>query len=348
MESDSETSIGILDGRYILKKKLGDGCSSQVYKVKDSLSNKIYAAKVFSNEYLKTNEKDIEKEIEHNKIICQNINIECPYFIEYITSSIGPFELKNGSQGSDTPTNNVYIIFELGTKGALFDYITCTEENLDERYVKVIFMEIVKAVSYLHQIGLCHRDLKPQNIVLSGEEFIIKLLDFGFSSKIIRTKNGRVKYQTGKLGTKGYQAPEVIYDIPYDGEKADIFSLGVILFFLRTGFRGFKEAKCNDIELNPTDKLYNYIRYKNPVYWKILEIGLSPKIKELSEQFKNLYLNMLAYNPKERPTLDMILNDDYFSDIRALTDTQLQVLKQEIIKEFRRRESLIKKSQKLT
>ena len=57
---------------------------------------------------------------------------------------------------------------------------------------------------------------------------------------------------------------------------------------------------------------------------------------------------MLAYNPKERPTLDMILNDDYFSDIRALTDSQLQVLKQEIIKEFRRRESLIKKSQKLT
>jgi serine/threonine protein kinase len=219
---------------------------------------------------------------------------------------------------------------------------------LDERYVKVIFMEIVKAVRYLHQIGFCHRDLSPVNISLSGEEFIIKLLDFGFSSKIIRIKNGRVKYQTGKVGTKGYAIPEVIYGIPYDGEKADIFSLGVILFFLRIGFRGFKEAKCCDIVLNPTDLLYNYIRYKHPVYWKILERDLSPKIKELSEQFKNLYLNMLAYNPKERPTLDMILNDDYFSDIRALTDSQLQVLKQEIIKEFRRRESLIKKSQKLT
>ena len=90
MESDSETSIGILDGRYILKKKLGDGCSSQVYKVKDSLSNKIYAAKVF-NKYTQS----IEKEIENNKIISQNKNTEIPNFIEYITSSVGPFELKN-------------------------------------------------------------------------------------------------------------------------------------------------------------------------------------------------------------------------------------------------------------
>ena len=114
MESLSENSIGILDGRYILMNNLGEGYSSQVYKVKDSLTNKIYAAKVF-NEY----EKAIEKEIEHNKIISQNINIEFPNFIKYITSSVGPFELKNGSQGSDTPKNKTYIIFELGTKGTL-------------------------------------------------------------------------------------------------------------------------------------------------------------------------------------------------------------------------------------
>ena len=118
MESDSETSIGILDGRYILMNRLGEGSSSQVFKVKDSLSNKIYAAKVFNN-YTKSIEKEIEKEIEHNKIISQNINIEFPNFIKYITSSVGPFELKNGSQGSNTPKNKTYIIFELGTKGTL-------------------------------------------------------------------------------------------------------------------------------------------------------------------------------------------------------------------------------------
>ena len=342
MELDLNASVGILDGRYILMKKLGEGCSSQVYKVKDSLSNKIYAAKVFNN-YTQS----IEKEIENNKIISQNINTEIPNFIEYITSSVGPFELKNDSQGSDTPETKAYIIFELGTKGELLDYLTCTKENLDERFVKDIFIKIAKAVRYLHQIGLCHRDLKTDNIVLSGEEFIIKLLDFGFSSKIIRTIDGKARYQSGKVGTKAYAAPEVIYGIPYDGEKADIFSLGVILFNLRTGFRGFKMAKCNNPYLtkDPTDLLYNYIRdKKQETYWKILENNLDLNVNDLSEQFKKLYLKMVAYNPKERPTMDEIFNDDYFDDIRVLTNEQLHNLEQEIINEFRIREALIKES----
>jgi serine/threonine protein kinase len=334
--------MGILDGRYILMEKLGDGYSSQVYKVKDSLSNKIYAAKVFNN-YTQS----IEKEVENNKIISQNINTEIPNFIKYITSSVGPFELKNDSQGSDTPETKAYIIFELATKGELLNYITCTKENLDEKFVKVIFIKIVKAVRYLHLIGLCHRDLKTDNIVLSGEEFIIKLLDFGFSSKIIRIVDGKARHQTGKVGTVAYAAPEVIYGIPYDGEKADIFSLGVILFNLRTGFRGFKIAKCyNPYKVkDPTDLLYNYIRdKKQETYWKILEKSLDLNVNDLSEQFKKLYLKMVAYNPIERPTLGEIFNDDYFDDIRALTNEQLHNLEQEIINEFRIREALIKES----
>jgi serine/threonine protein kinase len=342
MELDLKNSVGILDGRYILMEKLGEGYSSQVYKVKDSLSNKIYAAKVF-NKYTQS----IEKEIENNKKISQNIITEIPNFIKYITSSVGPFELKNYSQDSETSETKAYIIFELATKGELLDYITCTKENLDERFVKVIFIKIVKALRYLHNLGLCHRDLKTDNIVLSGEEFTIKLLDFGFSSKIIRTKDGRARHQTGAVGTKAYAAPEVLNDIPYDGEKADIFSLGAILFNLRTGFRGFKMAKCNNPYLTnkPTDLLYNYIRdKKHNTYWKILENSLELNVNDLSEQFKKLYLKMVAYDPKERPTLCEIFNDDYFDDIRALTEDQLHALEQEIIAELKRREALIKES----
>ena len=62
---------------------------------------------------------------------------------------------------------------------------------------------------------------------------------------------------------------------------------------------------------------------------------------ELSEQFRELYLKMVAYDPNERPTLDEIFNDDYFDDIRALNKNQLQALEQELITEFRNRESLI-------
>jgi len=344
MESDLKLTVGILDGRYILMEKLGEGYSSEVYKVKDNLSNKIYAAKIFNK-----HSQSIENEIENNKIITQNFNAEIPNFIQIITSSVGPFELKNDSQNSDTPENRAYIIFELGTKGELLDYITC-KENLDEKFVKVIFIKLVKAIRYLHVLGLCHRDLKPDNIVLSGEEYTLKLLDFGFSSKIIRTKDGKAEHQTGKVGTKGYAAPEVLKGIPYDGERADTFCLGVILFNLRTGFRGFKEAKCYNPYLveNPQKLLYNYIRDKKPeIYWKILGKSLDFNINSLSEQFKKLYLKMVAYNPDERPTLGEIFNDDYFDDIRALNEDQLKALEQELINEFRIREELIKECKNL-
>jgi len=337
MQSNSETPIGILDQRYILLKYLDYGGSSEVYKVKDNLSNKIYAAKIFNK-----NSPSIKTEIENNEIISQNFNPQIPNFIQFITSSVGPFELKKNSQNNDAPENKAYIIFELGTKGELLKYIKCTNEKLDERFVKVIIIELVKAVRYLHVLGLCHRDLKLDNIALSGDQYTLKLLDFGFSSKIIRTNGGKAEYQTEYLGTERYAAPEVLKCIPYDGEKADIFSLGAILFNLRTNSPGFYQAKYYNPKLvrDPNLLLYNYIIFKKyEDYWKT--IGRIINVDELSVQFKELYQKMVAYNPDERPTLGQIFNDDYFDDIRALNEDQLQALKQEIINEFRRREALI-------
>ena len=259
MESDLKLTVGILDGRYILMEKLGEGYSSEVYKVKDNLSNKIYAAKIFNK-----NSPSIKTEIENNEIISQNFNPQIPNFIQFITSSVGPFELKKNSQNNDAPENKAYIIFELGTKGELLKYIKCTNEKLDERFVKVIIIELVKAVRYLHVLGLCHRDLKLDNIALSGDQYTLKLLDFGFSSKIIRTNDGKAEYQTEYLGTERYAAPEVLKCIPYDGEKADIFSLGAILFNLRTNSPGFYQAKYYNPKLvrDPNLLLYNYIIFK--------------------------------------------------------------------------------------
>ena len=80
------------------------------------------------------------------------------------------------------------------------------------------------------------------------------------------------------------------------------------------------------------------------MYWNLL--GLFINVDELSEQFKDLYLKMVAYNPNERPTLGEIFNDDYFDDIRELNEDQLKALEQEIITELKRREALIQKSKK--
>jgi len=82
---------------------------------------------------------------------------------------------------------------------------------------------------YLKEKGLCHRDVKLENILV-GDNKKIKICDFGYATKL-RGNNGDYKLY-GKYGTANYQAPEIIQGKHYSGEKVDVFSCGVCLFQL--------------------------------------------------------------------------------------------------------------------
>ncbi len=97
------------------------------------------------------------------------------------------------------------------------------EQGLKKEYAKVIFDKILKGVLSSHEKGIYHRDLKLDNILLD-ENFNLKIVDFGFA-----TVNSEKLENDGK-GTLGYAAHELYYKKYYDGIKADIFSLCVILF----------------------------------------------------------------------------------------------------------------------
>lgn len=84
---------------------------------------------------------------------------------------------------------------------------------------------------YIHQNGTAHRDLKPENIMLD-KNFNIKIVDFGFAAPITGKEN--TGYCKTVLGTRGYMAPEIITNNPYQGQVVDLFALGVILFILIT------------------------------------------------------------------------------------------------------------------
>ena len=316
--------LGLLDNKYIIKKIIGAGTSSTVYQVIDSQSGKEYAAKVF-----KHFDNSIKKEIEFNEIIA---NMNNNLFIKYIASSKGPL-VQNEYRFFKS-----YIIFELASKGGLHKYLGKKYSGLKEKYCKFIFFKILKGIQSLHNSGICHRDIKINNILLDGEKYNIKISDFGLSSFISRNQS----QQYGKVGTKYYAAPEVIMNLPYDGIKADIFSLGVVLFNLRTSNFGFYEAKIKNNNFvnyvkcrNKT--LYEYIKDKNIcTYWE--KLGSMISIDELSHEFKNLYIKMVSFNPSERPTIEEILNDDWMKEIQNLSEQQMESLKKEIINELKKRE----------
>ena len=329
MQSTCSNFNGKLDNHYILESELVSGDSYKIYKTRDCLTGKIYAAKVFNSCHSK-----IDNEIKFNKLVTQSQN---SYFQKYITSSEGSIEYNESKDEND---EFKYIIFELCSKGDLFDYIKCTESGLEEKSCKILFYKIVKIIQTLHQMGISHNNIKAQNILLDGENFEIKICDLGASS-FTKKENGKKILQAKRVGSDAYIAPEIILGLNYDGEKCDIFSLGVLLFFIMNYKAPFPIAKVIK-KKNPTLRLYSFIKEKKNInlFWNYIEKYIINK--KLSNEFKNLFIKMVSYNPKERPTIDQVLNDEWFKDITNLKEEELKKYEQELISELKEREEIIK------
>ena len=304
---ESQESI---DNKYVILEKKGFGATANVFLVKDPNTEKIYAAKV-----LKESSDLFDKEIE---ILNSLKQINNPYIVNLIDSGTGQIIRANKPSQS-----RQYLVLQYAPKGELFNYIYCTHKGLQEKYSKVIFAKILKGIQACHNAKICHRDLKMQNILLD-ENFNPKICDFGFAT-----------FNTGKLseslGTLNYASPEILLHRPYDGFKADIFSLGVVLLTLVTCKIGFMEA-------TKRDPYYRLIMTKHyGQYWN----AVSSQIQGVSEEFKNLYIKMISFRAQDRPSIEDILNDDWMKEIRDLNKEQFEQLENQIREEFLEREILV-------
>ena len=170
----------------------------------------------------------------------------------------------------------------------MFDFVATINEHegLGEVVGKFFLTQILEALSYMHNQGIVHRDIKAENIVVD-ENMNIRLIDFGFAS--YENNDNLSNY----LGTPAYMAPEIKKGIQYKGTEVDIFSLAVVLFVIVRGIFPFVEAKEN-----------NY-------WWKLLKNGQIDtyfskidKKGKLSDEFRDLIISMLSEEGSERPTIN--------------------------------------------
>jgi calcium/calmodulin-dependent protein kinase I len=135
-----------------------------------------------------------------------------------------------------------YIVTELARGGELFDRLV-ERGAYSPAGAAGVMRELVDAVAYLHQMGIAHLDLKPENVLLKSDETDasdVRLVDFG-SARFVgpSSENGEELRTRGAAGaTPAYAAPEVLRGDAFDA-SADLWSLGVILYLLLTGTHPF-------------------------------------------------------------------------------------------------------------
>ncbi|NXR82022.1 TSSK6 kinase, partial [Pycnonotus jocosus] len=143
-----------------------------------------------------------------------------------------------------------------------------------------IFVQVVRAVRYLHDRNLVHRDLKCENVLLSADGRRAKISDFGFSKEL----KGYPDLSTTFCGTAAFASPEVLMGIPYDAKKYDIWSLGVMLYMMVVGNVPFDDSNVQSMP---------QLQKKGVMYPE----GLPP----LPEPCQALITQLLQYTPSSRP-----------------------------------------------
>jgi serine/threonine protein kinase len=199
----------------------------------------------------------------------------------------------------------VYVIMEYLGGGELLDALLNKEkgaDGLDAHYsesdARLIFKQLISGVKYLHDIGIVHRDLKLENLLLAtkGDVKTIKIADFGLAKKYGHSQLSTI------CGTPQYVAPEVIRggSTPYTyGTECDLWSCGIILFILLAGYPPFYD--------DSEPRLFRKIRagkynMQDPV-WDLI-----------SDEAKDLIAKLLEVEPEKRLNVNQVLEHAWMKE----------------------------------
>ncbi|KAJ1416197.1 kinase-like domain-containing protein [Ochromonadaceae sp. CCMP2298] len=286
----SFTMLKDLMEKYECGKGLGKGASGEVFEVTQKATGKKFACKTVH----KTNamsdtetmfvESEILKRLRHENIAA----------LEEIFGSC----------------ESRWYILELANGGLLHSALA-SAPTYTEGLVASAFAQLLLGVSFLHSVGVVHRDIKAENVLCNVSdtgEITVKLADFGLAA-VLSDKKRKTTSNVNKMkafkglkercGTNGYIAPEV-FSQAY-GPQVDVWGLGCVLFELLTGEVPFKHK-----EIVPTvfDKIMSLTArsapfdraYKRSAGWQLLSDGA-----------RDLINQMLKVNPRHRLSVDECL-----------------------------------------
>ncbi|XP_050311314.1 ovarian-specific serine/threonine-protein kinase Lok-like [Anthonomus grandis grandis] len=216
-----------LAGKFAKVRQLGKGACGEVCLVKDRNTFQEYAIKKI---HLAESHTSLLYKINHpNKVRNE---------IEILKSISHPFIIKMFNRLQSERVE--YMVLEYMRGGELTARILKNNGPMSESLAKFYFLQMTRAISYLHSHRIIHRDLKPENILLLDErdKTILKIADFGLSKNTIDdmaiTMCGTLKYVAPEVICPQFREYDCIEETNIYGPKVDVWSLGVILYYMIT------------------------------------------------------------------------------------------------------------------
>ncbi|KAL4715207.1 hypothetical protein ACJJTC_012254 [Scirpophaga incertulas] len=299
--------------RYVLDVKLGSGIFGKVFKATDSqAAGKSVAIKI------QTFTDDTETHIQEEYKILRDFT-KHPNLIDFY----GVFCEK--SEG----VKKIWFVLELCEYGSVIDIVRklqAVDRKMSEEHIAYILKYTIKALVYLHENKVIHRNVRCSNILITkdGE---VKLSDFGLSCKL----NGTLDKSRITIGSPSWMAPEVVVcgDEGY-GNRADVWALGISTIEMTDGKAPYQE-------MHPTRTLFQIVRNPPP------SIG---KASMWSNDINDFVTECLEKNPEHRPYM-VELEDHPFVQLVPENDYHMTTELKMLTSDMKTKEAPLKKPERI-
>jgi len=297
--------------RYKVTKTLGDGTYGSVLRAQNKSTGEWVAIKKMKQKYYSWEECMKLREINSlRKLIHPNI-----------------VKLKEVIREND----ELYMVFE-HMEGNLYELMKGRVKSFPESKIRNIMFQTIQALHHVHKGGYFHRDMKPENLLYSGDT--VKLADFGLAREI----RARPPF-TDYVSTRWYRAPEVLLRSSIYNSPLDLWACGGImaeLYTLRPLFPGASESdqlfKICSVLGTPSQsqwadgyKLASAIGFRFPQF---VPTRLETLIPQSNEDGINIMKNMLEWDPNKRMSTGKVLQHPYFQ-AGAMPDSAAQQVAQQ-------------------
>lgn len=307
MADDLDENIVIEDSEYSKGTVLGHGSFGIVYESVDTKTGEPVAIKaVYQDKRYKNRELQIMKQLSHPNVVKLN------HFFYHRDET--------KEEGNDLYLN-IVMEFIPDTIYRITRNHTKAKKLIPIDYVRVYVWQMCRSLWYIHSKGVCHRDIKPQNLLLDPQSHIVKLCDFG-SAKILVRGQPNVAY----ICSRFYRAPELIFGATDYTTDIDIWSLGCVFAEMLIGYPLFAGESSVDqlveiikilgtptkdeiLAMNPNYNEFKFPQVKPHPWSRIFR-------KKAPEEAIDLISKFLVYRPTERVRPLEALAHKFFDPLR--------------------------------